>query len=148
MTPVLAWWREPSPVFVRDPAEVASVHRVPLSELLDPANRLRVRHPLGYVGPAFTVSGMLVWGFTAMVLDRLLAARRLGDPLGPRPGRGPAPGHDPGGAVSVIDLLLLVAVLGFAVSGYRQGFVVGVLSLTGFLVGGSGRPVARTRAAR
>ncbi len=74
VTPVLAWWREPSPVFVRDPAEVASVHRVPLAELLDPANRLRVRHPMGYIGPAFTVSGLLVWGFTAMVLDRLFAA--------------------------------------------------------------------------
>ena len=73
VTPVLAWWRDPSPVSVCDPAEVASVHRVPLSELLDPANRLRVRHPIGYVGPAFTVSGLLVWGFTAMVLDRLIA---------------------------------------------------------------------------
>ncbi|MET0740800.1 MAG: MarP family serine protease [Candidatus Nanopelagicales bacterium] len=39
--------------------------------------------------------------------------------------------------MSIIDLLLIVAMLGFAVSGYRQGFVVGVLSLTGFLVGGA-----------
>jgi 8-oxo-dGTP pyrophosphatase MutT (NUDIX family) len=74
VTPVLAWWRDPSPVSVRDPAEVASVHRVPLSELLDPANRLRVRHPMGYIGPAFTVSGLLVWGFTAMLLDGLFTA--------------------------------------------------------------------------
>lgn len=72
VTPVLAWWRTPSPVSVRDPGEVAAVHRVPVAELLDPANRLRVQHPSGYVGPAFRVRGMLVWGFTAGLLDRLL----------------------------------------------------------------------------
>ena len=48
------------------------MHRVPLAELLDPANRLRVRHPSGYVGAAFGVGGLLVWGFTAGLLDRLL----------------------------------------------------------------------------
>ncbi len=72
VTPVLAWWRTPSPVGVVDPGEVAAVHRVPISELADPANRLRVRHPSGYVGPAFRVRGMLVWGFTAALVDRLL----------------------------------------------------------------------------
>jgi 8-oxo-dGTP pyrophosphatase MutT (NUDIX family) len=72
VTPVLAWWRAPSPVSVVDPREVASVHRVPLRELLDPANRMQVTHPSGYVGPAFRVSGLLVWGFTAGLLDRLL----------------------------------------------------------------------------
>jgi 8-oxo-dGTP pyrophosphatase MutT (NUDIX family) len=72
VTPVLAWWREPSPVSVVDPREVASVHRVPLRALLDPANRMQVTHPSGYVGAAFRVSGLLVWGFTAGLLDRLL----------------------------------------------------------------------------
>jgi 8-oxo-dGTP pyrophosphatase MutT (NUDIX family) len=72
VTPVLAWWRTPSPVSVVDPREVASVHRVPLRELLDPANRMQVTHPSGYVGAAFRVSGLLVWGFTAGLLDRLL----------------------------------------------------------------------------
>ena len=72
VTPVLGWWRNPSPVGVVDPAEVASVHRVPLADLLDPANRFRVRHPAGYVGPAFGVAGLLVWGFTAGLLDRML----------------------------------------------------------------------------
>jgi 8-oxo-dGTP pyrophosphatase MutT (NUDIX family) len=72
VTPVLAWWREPTPVSVVDPREVASVHRVPLRALLDPANRLQVTHPSGYVGAAFRVSGLLVWGFTAGLLDRLL----------------------------------------------------------------------------
>lgn len=72
VTPVLGWWREPSPVGVVDPAEVASVHRVPLADLLDPANRFRVSHPSGFVGPAFGVAGLLVWGFTAGLLDRML----------------------------------------------------------------------------
>jgi len=71
VTPVLGWWRVPSPVSVRDPREVASVHRVPVAELLDPANRLSVRHPSGYVGPAFAVRGLLVWGFTGGLLSRL-----------------------------------------------------------------------------
>jgi 8-oxo-dGTP pyrophosphatase MutT (NUDIX family) len=72
VTPVLAWWREPSEVSVVDPREVASVHRVPLAELLDPANRFRVQHPSGYVGAAFDAAGLLVWGFTAGLLDRML----------------------------------------------------------------------------
>ena len=72
VTPVLGWWRDPSPVSVMDIREVASVHRVPLAELLDPAHRYQVSHPSGYVGAAFDVAGLLVWGFTAGLLDRLL----------------------------------------------------------------------------
>lgn len=71
VTPVLAWWRRPSPVNVVDPGEVASVHRVPLEQLLDPANRFQVRHPSGTTGPAFRAGSLLVWGFTALVLSRL-----------------------------------------------------------------------------
>jgi len=72
VTPVLAWWHTPHPVGVVDTAEVARVERVPVAELVDPANRCRVRHPSGYIGPAFTVRGLIVWGFTGAVLDRLL----------------------------------------------------------------------------
>lgn len=72
VTPVLAWWHAPHPVSPRDRAEVARVARLPLSELADPANRLRVRHSSGYVGPAFDVGGMMVWGFTAGVLSTVL----------------------------------------------------------------------------
>ncbi|MEV6589875.1 MarP family serine protease [Streptomyces acidicola] len=38
--------------------------------------------------------------------------------------------------MNVLDILLLVAVVWFAVVGYRQGFVVGILSVIGFLGGG------------
>jgi 8-oxo-dGTP pyrophosphatase MutT (NUDIX family) len=72
VTPVLAWWRRPHPVSPRQPAEVAHVARLPISELVDPENRIRVRHPSGWVGPAFQVRGLLVWGFTAGVISTLL----------------------------------------------------------------------------
>jgi 8-oxo-dGTP pyrophosphatase MutT (NUDIX family) len=72
VTPVIAWWHEPSAVAAADPGEVASVARVPLAELTDPANRLRIRGPSGYLGPAFRVRGMLVWGFTAAILHSVL----------------------------------------------------------------------------
>lgn len=71
VTPVMAWWSDPSPVTTRNPAEVAAVHRVPVAELLEPANRVTVCHPSGYEGPGFEVRGMLVWGFTGGLLSRL-----------------------------------------------------------------------------
>lgn len=80
VTPVLAWWHRPHPVTATAPAEVAHVARLPLDELADPDNRLRVRHPSGYTGPAFQVRGMLVWGFTAGVLSTLLDLGGWGRP--------------------------------------------------------------------
>ncbi|MFH8975218.1 MarP family serine protease [Streptomyces sp. NPDC017890] len=38
--------------------------------------------------------------------------------------------------MNVLDILLLLAAVWFAIVGYRQGFVVGILSVTGFLGGG------------
>jgi hypothetical protein len=73
VTPVLAYWEQPSPVAPVDPAETAAVARVPVAHLADPANRFRVRHPSGYVGAAFSAPGMLVWGFTAGLLNGLIA---------------------------------------------------------------------------
>lgn len=72
VTPVLGWWHAAHDVLAMDAGEVAHVVRIPLAELADPANRVLVRHPSGYVGPAFRAGGMLVWGFTAGLLDRLL----------------------------------------------------------------------------
>jgi len=80
VTPVLAWWREPSPVSAVDPTEVARVQRVPLADVLDPANRVTARHPSGYLGPAFTVDGLFVWGFTAGLLSRVLELAGLDQP--------------------------------------------------------------------
>lgn len=80
VTPVLAWWERPSPVDVVDPSEVASVHRVPLEQLLDPANRFRVRHPSGTTGPAFRTGPLLIWGFTGLVLSRIFEIAGLARP--------------------------------------------------------------------
>jgi hypothetical protein len=49
------------------------VERVGVAELADPAVRLMVRVPDGRTSPAFRVRGMLIWGFTAGLVDRLLA---------------------------------------------------------------------------
>jgi 8-oxo-dGTP pyrophosphatase MutT (NUDIX family) len=73
VVPVLAWWRRPCAVAPVDPGEVAAVMRVSVGELADPAARLMVRMPIGAMSPAFRVRGMLIWGTTAMVIDRLLA---------------------------------------------------------------------------
>ncbi|MEE1763728.1 MULTISPECIES: NUDIX hydrolase [unclassified Streptomyces] len=72
VTPVLGWWRRPTPVRVVDPNETARVFTVPVADLTDPANRATAVHPRGYAGPAFLVESALVWGFTAGVIDRLL----------------------------------------------------------------------------
>ena len=73
VVPVLAWWREPHAVAPVVAAEVAAVERISVSELADPETRVTVRGPAGYLGPAFRVKGMLIWGFTAVLVDRLLA---------------------------------------------------------------------------
>ena len=73
VVPVLAWWRQPCAVAPVDLAEVAAVERVAVSELADPATRVMVRGPGGFLSPAFRVKGMLIWGFTAVLVDRLLA---------------------------------------------------------------------------
>ncbi|MWB99535.1 NUDIX hydrolase [Agromyces seonyuensis] len=78
VTPVIGWWAQPTPVAAVDVAESALVFRMPVAELLDPANRRSTvmrRGDLTWRGPGFLVEAsgttQLVWGFTAMVLDRM-----------------------------------------------------------------------------
>jgi len=78
VTPVLGWWRHPSPVHVVDEAESADVFRAPVADLLDPVNRgvtVIRRDGQEWRGPGFLVRHAtgehLVWGFTGMVLDGL-----------------------------------------------------------------------------
>jgi 8-oxo-dGTP pyrophosphatase MutT (NUDIX family) len=73
VTPVLGWWHTPVPVAPGDPAEIAAVIRVPVADLVAPANRVMIRYPDGAPGYAFRVAGLMVWGFTALLLDRVLA---------------------------------------------------------------------------
>ena len=73
VVPVLAWWRQPSAVRPVDTGEVAAVERIPVADLADPAHRVMLQGPSGRIGPAFRIGSMLIWGFTAGLVDRLLA---------------------------------------------------------------------------
>ena len=74
VAPVLAYWDHPSDVRVVNEHEVHAVFRTPVETLLDPANRFSVRHPLGWNGPGWMIGpdrDVLLWGFTAGILDAL-----------------------------------------------------------------------------
>lgn len=73
VVPVLAWWRKPTAVRPVDTGEVAAVERIPVADLADPAHRETLRYPSGRSGPAFRIGSMVIWGFTAALVDRLLA---------------------------------------------------------------------------
>lgn len=75
VTPVLGWWRTPSPVGVVDEGESAAVFRAPVARLVDPENRRTTvlsRGGVTWEMPAFTVEGGLLWGFTAAIVAGLL----------------------------------------------------------------------------
>ncbi|MGO4452593.1 NUDIX hydrolase [Arthrobacter sp. RAF14] len=72
VTPVLAWWRETSPVFVVDPRESAQVFRIPVRDLLNPENRVTAsleRAGATFNSPAFVVEDIFIWGFTGKLLE-------------------------------------------------------------------------------
>lgn len=74
VTPVVAWWSAPSPVAVVDFAESAQVFRVPVADLLNPANRRTTvvrREGRVFKSPGFLVNNVIVWGFTAILLSHL-----------------------------------------------------------------------------
>lgn len=90
VTPVLAWWRAPTPVAPVDHAESSAVFRVPVADLLDPANRATTvlrRDGEEWRGPGFTVRGAgadrLVWGFTGLVLDAMFDRLGWAEPWDP-----------------------------------------------------------------
>lgn len=80
VTPVVGWWREPHEVRVVDVAEVHRVVRISLADLTNPDNRVSVRHSSGYIGPAFLIDDLTIWGFTGGLLDNLLEAFGFASP--------------------------------------------------------------------
>ncbi|MGA9373525.1 MAG: NUDIX hydrolase [Mycobacterium sp.] len=75
VVPVLAYSPDPGPVRVVDPGEAAIVARVPLRAFINPENRLMVYRAASasrFVGPAFLLNQMLVWGFTGQVIAAIL----------------------------------------------------------------------------
>ena len=139
-------------------------------------NRLQVRHPSGYIGPAFAVAGLLVWGFTGGLLSALLhlggwerpwdatrvrdldeawAAARAG--AGGRgvvsreraAGRSRRAGDERGSRrVSWVDVLVVLLALIAGVSGWRHGMAVALLSFVGVLGGAILGRAARAAARR
>ena len=87
VTPVVGWWQHPNEMVTTE--EATRVFRVPVGDLVDPNLRVTAvatdrttRHRFGT--PAFTVGGTLVWGFTAMILDRVLELLGWAEPWDPR----------------------------------------------------------------
>ncbi len=77
VTPVVAWWTQPSRVAAVSHDETVDVFRIGVADLVDPANRASVAHTRAGTTiptPAFVVGDVLVWGFTAIVLSRMLDA--------------------------------------------------------------------------
>jgi 8-oxo-dGTP pyrophosphatase MutT (NUDIX family) len=70
---VVAWWSGDAPLAPAE-AEVAAAVQVPVTHLADPDHRFTWLHPAGMTGPGFEWGDLYVWGFTAFVLDAVLAA--------------------------------------------------------------------------
>lgn len=78
VTPVLGWWDLPTPVQVVDREESTLVVRIPVADLLNPANRHTAtvrRGKTTHKSPAFDVTGahdsFTIWGFTGILLSRV-----------------------------------------------------------------------------
>lgn len=89
VTPVVGWWQHPDDNEMITTGEATRVFRVPVGDLVDPTLRVTAvasdRSPTQRYGtPAFTVGGTLVWGFTAMVIDRVLKLLGWEEPWDPR----------------------------------------------------------------
>ena len=104
-----------------------------------------VRYPSGRgSGPGFLVAGLFVWGFTAGLLSWLLDLSGLARPWDETPvvdheGSPLGRGELVSGSL-VLDLLLVLLLVGYAGSGFRQGLFVGALSLRGSSAGASAPP--------
>jgi 8-oxo-dGTP pyrophosphatase MutT (NUDIX family) len=74
VTPIVGWWRTPSPVGIQSPDEVHAVYRVPIAELRDAANRITVTSPrTGWRMPGFLIGpdkDVILWGFTGGIVER------------------------------------------------------------------------------
>ena len=76
VTPILGYWRDRGEVRIESPEEVHEIHHVAIADLLDPDNRITVRHPSGWLGPGFLIGArrdVILWGFTAGIIARLFS---------------------------------------------------------------------------
>ena len=102
VTPVIGWWNSPVPVSVVDRNESALIARAPVHDLMNPANRQTAyikRGRTSHRTPAFDVrmpggEEFTVWGFTAILLDRIFDSLGWTVPWNRNDLR-PAPGYEP-----------------------------------------------------
>ncbi len=101
VTPVVAVWEGNKPLeMIADPSEVALIHEVPVRALVDPANRgswawssemaaqaaraeggdPQLARQIRHTGPAFVYRDLVIWGFTAMLLDGLFKLAGWAEP--------------------------------------------------------------------
>ena len=145
VVPVLGWWHDPGPVGVVDPLEVAAVLRAPVTDLVDPANRVGVRYPSGRGAGRASWSAGCSSGASRPGCCRGCSTW----PASPGPGtarpssttRGPrwttATSRE---LVAAARPLLVLLLVGYAGTGFRQGLFVGAVSLAGFVAGASAAP--------
>ncbi len=72
VTPIVGWWESPHEITEVDSNEVAAVHRIPVRNLVNPVNRVTVKTRSGFLGPAFNVNDLIIWGFTGGLVSALL----------------------------------------------------------------------------
>lgn len=72
VTPIVGWWETPHEITTFDSNEVAAVHRIPVRNLVNPVNRVTVKTKTGFLGPAFNVNDLIIWGFTGGLVSALL----------------------------------------------------------------------------
>ena len=71
--PILAYWDHPHELYPASEDEVNDVFVADIDELVDPQTRISVGFR-DYVGPAFRVSGYLIWGYTGMLIHGMFRA--------------------------------------------------------------------------
>lgn len=89
VTPIVGWWQHPDDNEMVTTEEATRVFRVPVGDLVNPKLRVTAMatdrsQKQRFGTPAFTVGGTLVWGFTAMILDRVLELLGWAEPWDPR----------------------------------------------------------------
>lgn len=72
VAPIIGLWSGEDDIWPNSPAEVESIQRWKIQDLVDPRQRLSYAHPLGFSGPAWQFGNHFLWGFTAHVVDRIL----------------------------------------------------------------------------
>jgi 8-oxo-dGTP pyrophosphatase MutT (NUDIX family) len=139
VTPVLGWWHTPHEITNIDANEVQAVHQIPLTDLINPSNRTRVRHINGSFGPGFNVESMLIWGFTGGLISRLMDIAGWSIPWDESVIVELTSSSTKHGSNKLNPLYLDLILVGFAifilVSGWRRGLFVSIFSLLGLIAG-------------